>query len=164
MRLILAIKAFFKALSDPAKAEKFIAIECKEVKAKCIEAQSDSSHLRMLALLQQSSRLIDFLKEDISAFDDAQVGAAVRKIHADSSKCLEELVTIRPVMEENEGAKINVAQGYDPTKIKVGGKVKGEPPYTGRLVHKGWKVHKRSLPKKVGDQNSEIIWPAEVEV
>lgn len=162
MRLMLAIKAFFKALKDPIKAEKFIGIEqIKEPKA--LEA-SDPSHLRMLTMMQNASRLIDFLKEDLTTYDDAQVGAAVRKIHADCGKCLEEIVTIRPVMDENEGAKVNVLQGYDPSKIKVVGKVKGEPPFTGVLVHKGWKAHKRSLPKKVGEPTSDIIWPAEVEI
>jgi hypothetical protein len=48
--------------------------------------------------------------------------------------------------------------------IKVTGKVKGEPPYSGKLVHKGWKAHKVSLPKQVGAQLSEVIQPAEVEI
>lgn len=161
-RFILAIKAFFKAFKDPAKARQFVEGGCKEVRAPVESA--DQSHLRLLTMLQQSARLIDFLKEDLSSFDDAQVGAAVRKIHTDCSKCLEELVTVRPVMEENEGAKINVPQGYDPAKIKVVGKVKGEPPFTGFLVHKGWKAHKRSLPKKVGEQMTDVICPAEVEI
>ena len=45
-------------------------------------------------------------------------------------------MTIRPVFEENEGARINVPQGYDPAKIKVVGKVKGQPPYVGILCIK----------------------------
>lgn len=159
-RLILAIKAFIKALSEPAKAKLFLEAPKKEVSAE----SADHSHLRLLSLLQQSARLIDFLKEDLSSFDDAQVGAAVRQIHTDCSKCLEDLVTIRPIFEENEGAKVNVPAGYDPTKMKVVGKVKGQPPFVGFLVHKGWKAHKQSLPKKVGEQLSEVICPAEVEI
>lgn len=160
-RLILAIKAFIQAFKDPEGAQLFIAGGARPAKA--VEA-CDQSHLRLLSMLQQSARLIDFLKEDLAAFDDAQVGAAVRKIHADSAQCLEELVTIRPAMEENEGARITVPQGYDPAKIKIVGKVKGEPPYVGVLVHKGWKAHKRSLPKKVGEQMSEMLCPSEVEI
>lgn len=162
MGLALAIKAFFRALKDPIKAEEFVSN--KKIELKPQEFSEQPSHLRLLQLLQQSSRLIDFLKEDISAFDDAQVGAAVRKIHEDCGKSLEDLVTIRPVMEQNEGQKINVPQGYDPLKIKVVGNVKGEPPFVGILVHKGWKVHKRSLPKKTGDQLTDVICPAEVEI
>lgn len=164
MGLFLAFKAFVKAIQHPEKAKKFVEETPEENKNRLLESSSDPSHLRMLSLLQQSSRLIDFLKEDLSSIDDAQIGAAVRKIHTDSGKCLEELVTIRPVMDEKEGAKVNVPQGYDPSKIKVVGKVKGEPPFTGTLVHKGWKAHKRSLPKKVGEQTTDIIWPAEVEI
>ena len=120
--------------------------------------------MRLLALLQQSGRLIDFLKEDIAAFSDEQVGAAVRKIHQDCRQSLEELVTIRPVMEENEGAKVKIAAGYDASHIKIVGKVKSDPPFTGVIVHRGWKAHKRSLPKKVGEQANEVLCPAEIEV
>lgn len=158
MSLSLALKAFFKAWNQPEEAKKFL-----EGAKPQIESQ-DQSHLRLLALLQQGGRLVDFLKEDIASYSDAQVGAAVRKIHEDCNKSLEELVTIRPVMEEREGATVKVPVGYDPSTVKVVGKIKGDGPYTGVLVHKGWKAHKRSLPKKIGDQLSEVICPAEVEV
>jgi hypothetical protein len=160
MRLMLAIRAFFKALKDPMGAQYFLNGENKEVQA----SEGDQSHLRLLSMLQNSSRLIDFFKEDISSFDDAQIGGAARKIHEECSKCLEDIVTIRPVMQETEGTRVQVPQGYDPSKIKVVGKVKGEPPFNGILVHKGWKAHKRSLPKKVGEQLTEVICPAEIEV
>jgi hypothetical protein len=158
MKFIVAVKAFFKALKDPKKAQLFL--EDNEP----AQESADASHLRLLSVLQQSGRLVDFLKEDISKFNDAQVGAAARKIHQDCSKALEEVVTIRPVMVESEGAKVQVSPGYDPTAIKVIGKVKGEPPYKGTLVHKGWKAAKRSLPKKIGEQQSDILHPAEIEV
>lgn len=155
MGLMAAFKAFFTALRNPAKAE---------VKEEPVLVGSDRSHLRLLNLMQHSSRLIDFLKEDLSSYSDAQVGAAARKVHEDCAKCLEELVTLRPLMEENEGAKITVPQEYDTAKIKVVGNVKGQPPYTGILVHKGWKAHKQSLPKRVGESHPEVICPAEIEV
>jgi hypothetical protein len=161
MGLAVAFKAFMKAWREPEQGEKFVQ---GKLETKAIPEQSDPSHLRLLAILQQSGRLIDFLKEDITGYNDAQVGAAVRRIHADCGKSLEELVTIRPVMEESEGSTIRVLQGYDPNSLKVVGKVKGEPPYSGVLVHKGWKAHKRSLPKKVGESNPDLICPAEVEV
>jgi hypothetical protein len=160
MRLWLAIKAFFKVLCEPEKAQLLFEEKPQEQE----EGVADQSHLRLLTLLQQSGRLIDFLKEDISTFSDAQVGAAVRKIHQDCSRSIEELVTIRPVMEENEGAKVNVPVGYDASQIKIVGKVSNDPPFTGVIVHRGWKAHKRSLPKKVGEQMNDILCPAEVEV
>lgn len=159
MGLMLAVKTFFKALKDPKGAERFI-----ESRPKQIEEKKDPSHLRLLSLLQHSGRLIDFLKEDITPYTDAQVGAAVRKIHAECGKALEELVTIRPVVQENEGHQVTLQPGYDASAYKVVGKVKGEPPYTGKLIHKGWKAHKESLPKQVGDQQSEILCPAEIEI
>lgn len=158
MSLSLALKAFFKAWNHPEEAKKFLQDAKPQIES------HDYSHLRLLSLLQQGGRLVDFLKEDIASYSDAQVGAAVRKIHEECNKSLEELVTIRPVMEENEGATVKVPLGYDPSTVKVVGKVKGDGPYTGVLVHKGWKAHKRSLPKKIGDQLSEVICPAEVEV
>jgi hypothetical protein len=158
MGLGLAIKAFCKALKEPKKAKDFL----EEAPPKALETQ-ESSHLRLLTILQHTGRLVDFFKDDVSQFTDAQVGAAVRKIHQDCGKILEELVTIRPVMEEKEGALVDVLHGYDPMAIKVVGKVKGEPPYKGVLVHRGWKAHKRSLPKKIGE-HAEILCPAEVEI
>lgn len=159
MGLALAFKAFIKAFKQPEKAQKFV----DDRAAKQLEVV-DQSHLRLLHYLQQAGRLIDFLKEDIGAFNDAQVGAAVRKIHQDCAQAIEELVTIRPLKDEQEGATIQVPKGYNPAEIKVVGKVKGEAPFTGTLVHRGWKAQKRSLPKKTGEQTPEVICPAEVEI
>ena len=160
MGLGLAFKAFIKAFKEPEKAKQFV----EETAPKQVEAAGDQSHLRLLHYLQQSSRLVDFLKEDIGAFSDAQVGAAVRKIHQDCAQSLEELVTIRPLRDEQEGSIIQVPKGYNPAEIKLVGKVKGEPPFTGTLVHRGWKAQKRSLPKKTGEQTSEVVCSAEVEI
>lgn len=160
MSFLLALKAFFKAWKHPAQAQDFLLDSPKKQDT----PSQDHSHLRLLALLQQSGRLIDFFKEDIKDFTDAQIGAAVRQIHQDCSKSLEELVTIRPLMPEKEGAMLTIPKGYDPSAIKISGKVKGEPPYTGIVIHQGWKAHKRSLPQKMGEHTSEIISPAEIEV
>jgi hypothetical protein len=159
MSFMTAVKAFFKAWNEPEKAEAFLAN-----KALIEEMPQDHSHLRLLSLLQQQGRLIDFFKEDIKDFTDAQIGAAVRQIHEDCNKSLEDLVTIRPLMPEKEGSTITIPKGFDPNAIKISGKVKGEAPYTGVVVHQGWKAHKKSLPKKMGEQTSEVISPAEVEI
>lgn len=162
MSLLIAIKTFFKAWKEPNQARKFLENEQKKEIPKKDECDK-GSHLQLLALLQESSRLVDFLKEDISSFSDDQIGVIVRKIHADSAKSLEEIVTIRPIREESEGSLIQIERGYDPSLIKVIGKVTGEPPFSGVLIHKGWKAHKKSLPKKLIEQK-EVIYPAEVEV
>ncbi|MBJ7449756.1 MAG: DUF2760 domain-containing protein [Parachlamydiales bacterium] len=157
MSLKLAFRAFFKALKQPKEIEDFL-LEKKEISVE------EQSHLRLLNLLQNSSRLIDFFKEDISSYSDAQVGTAVRKIHADCAKALEDLVTIRPVVEDLEGAKITLNKGYDPTKYKIMGNIKGSPPFTGTVRHRGWKAHKLSLPKTQLESSKEVLCPAEVEV
>lgn len=162
MRWTIAFKAFFKALKEPEKARQFVEEPAKG--PKLIESAGDTAHLRLLSYLQQAGRLIDFLKEDIASYNDAQIGSAVRKIHQDCREVLEELVTIRPLKDESEGSVVHVPRGYNPSEIKVVGKVKGEPPFSGILVHRGWKAHKRSLPKKQGEHMSEVISPAEVEV
>jgi hypothetical protein len=153
-----AIKAFFKALKEPQKGAIFLEGE------NAAGASEVASHLRLLTLLQKEGRLIDFLKEDISRFTDTQIGAAVRKIHTDCGKTLEEFVTIRPLLNDPEGEKVTVPYGYDTHAIKVIGKVVGDPPYLGVLRHKGWKAHKLSLPKSLMQTDQGIISAAEVEV
>lgn len=153
-----AIKAFFAVLKNPDLATKLIEPKKQEEKT----SKQSQSHLKFLSMLQQSGRLIDFLKEDISSFSDEEVGACVRKIHADCAKLIEETVTVRPVIDENEGQSIEISAQYDPTKIKLVGNV-GEPPFKGVVIHKGWKAHKLSLPKS-SENLGDILYSAEVEV
>lgn len=161
MGLILACKAFVKALKNKDAAQRFIDGKAETPKK---EAKPEPTHLRMLALLQSSGRLIDFLKEDISSYSDAQVGAAVRQLHEKCQDTLEDCVSVRPVMEDPEGSKIQVPKGYDPSKIKLVGAIKGDGPYSGKLTHRGWQASQVALPKKLGEQASEVLCPAEVEV
>lgn len=155
--LVTAIKAFFLVLKNPKLADNLT-----QTKTPIEESAKNYPHLKMLHLLQQSGRLIDFFKEDISGFSDEDVGACMRKIHADCAKLLEDIVTIRPVLEESEGQEVTLSANYDPAKIKLVGNVK-EPPFKGIVVHKGWKAHKLSLPKSEL-HTSEIIQSAEIEV
>lgn len=160
MSWLIAFKAFFKALKNPKLGKEFVeGIE----KNQPISLKQDYSHLRILSMLQQSGRLIDFLKEDISGYSDAQVGACARTIHTDCAKLIEDSVTIRPVMEEEEGSQVVIQSGFDPQKIKLVGRIKGDAPYQGTVVHKGWKAHKYSLPKHSEDQH-EILYAAEIEI
>jgi hypothetical protein len=157
MRLIVAFKIFWKALKNPKKVQEFFE-EKKEEKVK------DPQHLKLLFLLQKSGRLVDFFKENITSYSDIQIGAAMRKIHADCGRALEELVAIRPLFQEDEGSTVVVPHGYNPAEITVTGKIKGLPPYEGILRHKGWKAHKMTLPKKIGESDPAVIFPAEIEI
>src|SRR4051812_6294245 len=61
---------------------------------------------QMLSLLQRDGRLLDFLMEDLAAYADAQVGAAVRDVHSGSRQALQRYVSLAPVMDEEEGQPV----------------------------------------------------------
>ena len=126
---------------------------------------SEASAIQILSILQRKGRLIDFLQEDLSAYQDAQIGAAVRQIHQDSKEALAEYVTLEPIYEEEEGSPITVAPGFDANAIRLTGNITGDPPFKGALRHRGWRVAQVDLPKQTPAQQKErIVAAAEVEV
>lgn len=126
--------------------------------------KASGAPLRLLALLQAESRLIDFLMENISAAPDAQVGLAVKDIHRKAQAVLKQHLVLEPVLAGNEGETISVAKGFDPSAVRVLGNVTGEPPYSGELQHPGWRVKeiKLSPPPKGADEF--VLQPAEVQI
>ena len=124
----------------------------------------EDAALRMLALLQQEARFIDFVQEDIGAYEDAQVGAAVREIHADCRKALAERLDIERIFAEDEGTTVKVDAGFDSNAVRLTGKVTGEPPFSGVLQHCGWRVVGVNLPQPSGTVDARVLAPAEVEV
>ncbi len=124
----------------------------------------DIGACQTLSILQNKGRLIDFLQEDIAGYADAQIGAAVRHIHQDCRKTLEEYFTFVPVMLENEGETVVVPQGFDPSEIRLTGRITGSPPFEGILQHSGYKVTRIDLPAQPPGQKHTVIAPAEVEI
>ncbi len=124
----------------------------------------DEKVAQVLAILQKKGRFIDFLQEDISVFDDKQIGSAVRNIHKSCKEAVMEYVTIEPVMKEQEGAEITVDQQFDPSTIRLAGNVVGKPPFKGILRHCGWRVLTTKMPDLPRSQDLSIIEPAEVEI
>lgn len=120
--------------------------------------------LQLLALLQREGRLVDFLEEDIAGFTDAQVGAAARVVHDQCRAVLREHLPVEPIRAEEEGSSITLAGGFDAAKVRLTGKVAGEPPFTGTLGHRGWKVREVKLPKLAEGHDASVIAPAEVEL
>jgi hypothetical protein len=118
---------------------------------------------QLLALLQRDGRLLDFLMEDVGAYGDAQVGAAVRDVHAGCRTVLTRYLSIAPVLDEDEGDTVTVDRGADPARIKVVGQVAGQPPYRGVLRHRGWEVTRIELPP-IPSTGRSVLAPAEVEV
>jgi hypothetical protein len=120
--------------------------------------------VQMLGLLQRDGRLIDFLFEDVAAYPDAQLGAAVRSIHTSCRQVLGRYVKLDPVIESEEDQPVTVPAGFDPATIKLIGNVIGEPPIRGMLRHRGWRVKEITLPSLPQGSGRAIIAPAEVEV
>ena len=120
--------------------------------------------IELLTCLQKDGRLIDFLQENISSYDDAQVGAAVRSIHENTKKTLAKIVSLEPVMAESEGDSVRIEAGFDPSVIRLTGSIKGNPPFTGTVCHRGWKVTNLKIEHRPLTHDLNIIEPSEVEV
>jgi hypothetical protein len=128
--------------------------------------QADAEIVSFLAMLQARGRLVDFLMDDINAYDDAQVGAAARVVHAGCKAALLEHFRISPLRPENEGATVQVAAGYSPDEYRLLGKISGQAPFSGVLVHHGWKTDVVNLPRVLRSSTDRLpaIAPAEVEL
>jgi hypothetical protein len=127
------------------------------------EATPDAA-LQLLSLLQKEARFIDFIKEDISAYADAEIGVAARVVHEGCNKTINEYFTFAPVRTEPEGNKITLAKGFDAATVRLTGNIVGSAPFTGTLIHKGWQVTNLRLPKLTQGHNAAIIAAAEVEL
>jgi hypothetical protein len=138
---------------EPAKVEPPKAPEAKGPPPETLAVAS-------LAVLQSEGRLLDFLSENIDAYSDADIGAAVREVHRGCNKAIRDHFKLVPVRAEDEEAMITVPDGYDPAEIRLVGNVVGKPPFSGTLKHRGWRIEEVRLPKSHG----MVVTPAEVEV
>lgn len=127
------------------------------------EATPDAA-LQLLGLLQKEARFIDFIKEDIASFSDADIGVAARVVHEGCNKAINEHFTLVTVRSEQEGSKITLPEGFDAAAVRLTGNIVGTAPFTGTLVHKGWQVTGIRLPKLTSGHNVTIVAPAEVEL
>jgi Domain of unknown function (DUF2760) len=122
--------------------------------------------VHFLAMLQERGRLVDFLMDDINPYSDAQVGAAARVVHAGCRGILQEHFSINPVRTEQEGSMVQVPAGYSADEYRLVGKIVGSAPFSGMLVHRGWKTDMVKLPQLLRGTADQLpaIAPAEVEV
>jgi len=136
-----------------------------EIEAPAIlKTASPDAALQLLSLLQQDARFIDFVKEDLSSFSDADIGAAARVVHEGSKKTLDTYFTLEAVRNENEESPISLPEGFNASEVRLTGNVVGEAPFNGTLIHKGWRVIESKLPKIAEGHDVTIIAPAEVEL
>lgn len=118
---------------------------------------------QILYLLQKEGRLIDMLHENISDYDDETLGGAFRKLHEDLQELIKERFILEPVLNEEEGNTITL-DSIDPDSVKVSGKVPAEGPFTGELIHKGWRLKECKLPEMVDGWKGDVIAQAEIEI
>jgi hypothetical protein len=172
-RIVLAFRSFFAILFSgklPAGIAQELGFSQKKAQPPtkpappARTAQPSDGALQMLGILQRDARLIDFLMEDISAYSDDQVGAAVRNLHEQCRDSLNRYLRLAPVIDGVEGSFTKL-DSNDPATVKLLGNVpvNGKAP-GGVLRHKGWKAEKIDLPPIGPSVSAVVIAPAEVEI
>ncbi|HBM15394.1 MAG TPA: DUF2760 domain-containing protein [Lentisphaeria bacterium] len=177
--LILIISLIQNAVSkNKVKASSYDSKKIEESEIKIAElgmalaAEKESSSkkfddgaLYSLVLLQREGRFVDFIREDIKNYDDSQIGAAVRQIHAGCSKVLSENFNLKALYDKNnEGDTITLGENFNAEEVRLSGNVPSKGPYKGILRHKGWASASVSLPKKTIKTSSLVVCPAEIEI
>lgn len=163
-RIRVALASFWNSLSNPAFSAQVEPLLGLAQPQPAKPAKPSGVPLRFLALLQRDGRLVDFLLEDIQAYPDAQVGAAVRDIHRKCQAALKQHLDMEPVINQSEGATVEVQIGSDPSAIRLTGNVTGQPPFRGVLQHHGWRVRQIKLAAPPEGQDEMVLMAAEVEI
>jgi hypothetical protein len=127
------------------------------------EATPDAA-LQLLGLLQTEARFIDFIQEDITSYPDADIGIAARVVHEGCVKVMKDYFSLATVRTETEGAKLVIPEGFDASLLRLTGNIIGKAPFSGTLIHKGWKITETRLPKLTQGHDASIIAAAEVEL
>ncbi len=154
-----------KGGTEKAGAEKALKAEGAHPIEKQAAMEANSRfYLHLLSVLQREGRLVDFFAEDLSQYEDAQIGAAVRSIHENCRKALQKSIKPGAVIDKKEGEEVVVPSGFDAGEIRLIGNVSGEPPFKGVLRHRGWRAGRVDLPTLTPGRDSMVIAPAEVEI
>ena len=180
-RLGLAFGAFSAVLGDAGFAARFAKLRSgapdpapapvsrpapvpAPVPAPALKTLDTDAALQLLALLQREARLIDFTRESLAGYDDAQIGAAARLVHEGCAKVLREHFDIVPVRSEAEGSRVTLPAGFDAAAVRLTGNVSGSAPFTGSLAHRGWRAAEVRLPRLAEGHDARVLAPAEVEL
>ncbi|MGH8856236.1 MAG: DUF2760 domain-containing protein [Telluria sp.] len=178
-RLSIAFGSFFKSLGDAEFAARVRDDQVGPLAAPApaptpapmaaptpapLRAPAGESALQLLSLLQREARLIDFTQENLTAYSDADIGAAARVVHEGCARVLREHFTIEPVRSEAEGARITLEEGFDAASVRLTGNVVGQAPFKGSLSHRGWRATRVQLPQLAEKHDARVLAPAEVEL
>lgn len=163
-RIKLAFAAFFTILFK-GRLPSALQTTSVEPPARTDSDDALNAAVQVLALLQREGRFVDFVREDLATYSDAQIGAASRDVHAGCRRVLERYVTLEAILQGREGEPITVGadQQIDPAALHLVGNVVGQPPFRGTLLHAGWRVVRVSLPPLAASGRT-VVAPAEVEV
>lgn len=177
MRLWLAIRCFFKVLFQADFAGRCGLIlegtcAAPEIKPAApanaqpaVVKSPRSDAITLLATLQREARFVDIVNESLDGYSDAQIGAAARDVLRDSGKVLARVFSLRPVVDGEEGTTVNIPAGYETGCYRLTGDVSRDPPFSGKLMHGGWRATKCELPTWTGSQQAAlVVAPAEVQL
>ena len=154
------IKSIQQPVRKKQPSEKATSPEARKEK----ENQDKRLFVHLMTVLQREGRLMDFFSEDLTVYEDAQIGAAVRNIQENCKKVVDKYLAPQAVVSEAEGEQITIYKGFDPNTVRLTGNVTGDPPFAGVVRHRGWKAEKVDLPTLSGAQDPGVIAPAEVEI
>ena len=128
--------------------------------------QAQAEVVTLLGIFQEKGRFIDFLMEDIAPYSDADVGSVARAVHLGCKAALNDHFRIEAICPEGEGASVTIPAGYAADEVRLVGNLSGEAPFTGKIVHKGWRTSSVKLPRLLNADKSRlpVIAAAQVEV
>jgi hypothetical protein len=164
LALLVSVLSFFGGGRKAEEVAQAPAIIQPPTPAPPAENTAEAEIVAFFALLQEKGRLVDFLMEDLASYQDAEIGAAARVVHDGCKQVLQEHFKIHAISEAEEGSQITVPAGFSADEYRFVGKLSGDPPFIGKLVHKGWKTDTVKLPRMVNARRLPAIAPAEVEL
>jgi hypothetical protein len=127
------------------------------------EPDNDAA-LQLLSLFQKEARFVDFIQEGLEGYADQDIGVAARVVHEGCRKVLKQYFELEPVRSEAEGQRIHLPKGFDAAAVRLTGNIVGSAPFSGTLVHRGWRVKALHLPSINAGHDNHIIAAAEVEL
>ena len=176
MRLWLAVRCFFKALFHADFANQCLLllngasatpdpVAIAQANAPTLLKSPRNDAITLLAALQREARFVDIVNESLDGYSDAQIGAAARDVLRDCGKVLARVFALRPMLEQDEGATVQVPAGYETECYRLTGDVSREPPFAGKLMHAGWQATKCDLPTWTGSgKGALVVAPAEIQL